>query len=317
MVSPNHSQKWALSSSLVSSTFLWIGIHSFAPLSAQNAQPLYLEIRPLFENGEHLGQVYHFRNVGLIQCPNGDLLAFVEARHGVSDHKEKDVLMRRSKDRGITWGPYEPIWGDLEEDHAGWKDPAPVVDETTGRLFYFMNTNESEKRLFYMTSDDSDHTWSDPIRIPDRLLRDNWKRWRNCPGPGIQLKRGQQQDSKSGANILWQEDFALPDGATHDTGTSAWHIAAPDGRFPGSGVNKHKFRLLASDDVAISNRHSSTIKISNPTARGLTPKASIDFEKHCFEGNVGRDRGSRCLNQQCAARRDPLQRYHERSFRGQ
>lgn len=152
-------------------------------------EPFHHEIRPLFENGEHFGQVYRFRNVGLIQCPNGDLLAFVEARHGVSDHNEKDVLMRRSKDRGITWGPYEEVWGHLDEDHAGWKDPAPVVDQTTGRLFYFMNTNESEKRLFYMTSDDSGYTWSDPIRIPDSLLRPEWKRWRNNPGPGIQLKR--------------------------------------------------------------------------------------------------------------------------------
>lgn len=159
-------------------------------LTAQDSEPFYYEIRPLFENGEHLGQVYRFRNVGLIQCPNGDLLAFVEARHGVSDHAEKDVLMRRSKDRGITWGPYEGVWGLLEEDDTGWKDPAPVVDEATGRLFYFMNTNESEKRLFFMTSDDNGYTWSDPIRIPDSLLRPEWKRWRNNPGPAIQLRHG-------------------------------------------------------------------------------------------------------------------------------
>ncbi len=161
-----------------------------SPLIAQDQEPFLYEIRPLFENGEHLGNTYRFRNVGLIQCPNGDLLAFVEARYAVSDHSEKDVLMRRSTNRGITWGPYEEVWGHLDEDHAGWKDPAPVVDETTGRLFYFMNTNESEKRLFYMTSDDNGYTWSDPIRIPDSLLRPEWKRWRNNPGPGIQLKVG-------------------------------------------------------------------------------------------------------------------------------
>lgn len=160
------------------------------PLYAQDPKPFLYEIRPLFENGEHLGNKYRFRNVALIQCPNGDLLAFVEARHEVNDHSEKDVLMRRSKDRGLTWGPYEEVWGLLEEDDAGWKDPAPVVDETTGRLFYFMNTNETEKRLFYMTSDDSGYIWSDPIRIPDSLLKPEWKRWRNNPGPGIQLKVG-------------------------------------------------------------------------------------------------------------------------------
>ncbi|MBT5816320.1 MAG: exo-alpha-sialidase [Opitutales bacterium] len=164
-----------------------------SPMTAEDQEPFYYEIRPLFENGKHLGKVYRFRNVGLIQCPSGDLLAFVEARFAVSDHSEKDVLMRRSTDRGITWGPYEEVWGHLEEDDAGWKDPAPVVDETTGRLFYFMNTNESEKRLFYMTSDDNGYTWSDPIRIPDSLLRPEWKRWRNNPGPGIQLKVGKHK----------------------------------------------------------------------------------------------------------------------------
>ena len=163
---------------------------AFVPLSAQEPEPFLYEIRPLFENGEHLKNQYRFRNVALIQCPNGDLLAFVEARHEVNDHSEKDVLMRRSKDRGLSWGPYEEVWGLLEEDNAGGKDPAPVVDETTGRLFYFMNTNETEKRLFYMTSDDSGYSWSDPIRIPDSLLKPEWKRWRNNPGPGIQLKIG-------------------------------------------------------------------------------------------------------------------------------
>lgn len=175
-------------------TFIFLGSIVFgclcAPLPAQGKEPFHFEIRPLFENGEHLGNKYRFRNVALIQCSNGDLLAFVEARHEVNDHSEKDVLMRRSQDRGLTWGPYEEVWGYLEEDDAGWKDPAPVVDVTTGRLFYFMNTNETEKRLFYMTSDDNGYTWSDPIRIPDSLLKPEWKRWRNNPGPAIQLKLG-------------------------------------------------------------------------------------------------------------------------------
>ena len=199
-----------------------------AQVSAQTSSSFFHEIRPLFENGEHFGQVYRFRNVGLIQSPNGDLLAFVEARHGVSDHNEKDVLLRRSTDRGLTWGPYERIWGHLPEDDAGWKDPTPVVDETTGRLFYFMNTNESEKRLFYMISDDSGFTWSDPIRIPDSLLRDDWKRWRNCPGPGIQLRHGPfkhrllipghivtKQDRHH--SVVWYSD---DHGAT-------WHVSEP------------------------------------------------------------------------------------------
>ena len=45
------------------------------PLSGQTQDPFLYEIRPLFENGEHFGKDYRFRNVGLIQVPNGDLLA--------------------------------------------------------------------------------------------------------------------------------------------------------------------------------------------------------------------------------------------------
>ena len=201
---------------------------SHTPLSAQEPDPFYYEIRPLFENGEHLGNVYRFRNVGLIQCANGDLLAFVEARHEVSDHSEKDVLMRRSTDRGITWGPYEEVWGHLEEDDAGWKDPAPVVDETTGRLFYFMNTNESEKRLFYMTSDDNGYTWSDPIRIPDSLLRPEWKRWRNNPGPGIQLRVGKYKNRMLiPGHIVTHEDRHFSVVWYSDDHGASWQVSEP------------------------------------------------------------------------------------------
>lgn len=207
---------------------LALNLASNGAFSQETSEPFYHEIRPLFENGEHLGQVYRFRNVGLIQCSNGDLLAFVEARHDVSDHSEKDVLMRRSQDRGITWGPYEEVWGHLDEDNAGWKDPAPVVDETTGRLFYFMNTNESEKRLFYMTSDDNGYTWSDPIRIPDNLLRPEWKRWRNNPGPGIQLKVGEYKHRMViPGHIVTHEDRHFSVVWYSDDHGESWQVSEP------------------------------------------------------------------------------------------
>ena len=49
-------------------------------------RPFHHEIRPLFTNGVHYGQRYRFRNVGLIQCSNGDLLAFPIAPVTVPQH---------------------------------------------------------------------------------------------------------------------------------------------------------------------------------------------------------------------------------------
>ena len=260
----------------VSSILFSVTIFGFlnVPLSAQEQEPFHYEIRPLFENGEHLGRTYRFRNVGLVQCPNGDLLAFVEARHDVSDHSEKDVLMRRSKDRGLTWGPIEEVWGHLEEDDAGWKDPAPVVDVTTGRLFYFMNTNESEKRLFYMTSDDSGYTWSDPIRIPDSLLRPEWKRWRNNPGPAIQLKIGKHKhrmlipghivtDEDRHFSVVWYSD---------DHGES-WQVSEP--------------AVQGSDEVSLVELGDGRVLMNIRSHGELDPGLDPDYRNFMYSDNGG------------------------------
>ena len=261
----------------VSLLLLIVGLLSLSlmvKLSAETGSAFYHEIRPLFKNGAHFGNVYRFRNVGLIQCPNGDLLAFVEARHGVSDHNEKDVLMRRSNDRGLTWGPYEQIWGQLDEDDAGWKDPAPVVDEATGRLFYFMNTNESEKRLFYLTSDDSGHTWSDPIRIPDSLRRDEWKRWRNCPGPGIQLRRGQYKDRLLiPGHIVTKEDRHQAVVWYSDDHGANWQVSDP--------------AVMGSDEISIVELEDGRVLMNIRSHGELDPGLDPRYRNFMYSDNGG------------------------------
>lgn len=244
------------------------------PISAQDQEPFLYEVRPLFENGEHSGNTYRFRNVGLIQCPNGDLLAFVEARYAVSDHSEKDVLMRRSTDRGITWGPYEAVWGHLDEDHAGWKDPAPVVDEKTGRLFYFMNTNESEKRLFYMTSDDNGYNWSDPIRIPDSLLRPEWKRWRNNPGPGIQLKLGKYKHRMLiPGHIVTHEDRHFSVVWYSDDHGETWQVS--------------ETAVQGSDEVSIVELSDGRVLMNIRSHGDLDPGLDPDYRNFMYSKNGG------------------------------
>jgi len=44
---------------------------------------------------------------------DGDLLAWGEARHGsCSDYAPTDLVMKRSKDNGLTWSPLEILFAE-------------------------------------------------------------------------------------------------------------------------------------------------------------------------------------------------------------
>ena len=54
-----------------------------------------------------------FRIPALIKAPNGDLLAFCEGRvNNELDAGDIDLVMRRSKDNGKSWGKLKIIWDD-------------------------------------------------------------------------------------------------------------------------------------------------------------------------------------------------------------
>ena len=140
-----------------------------------------------------------FRIPALVQAANGDLLAFCEARQG-GDASEIDLVLKRSTDFGLSWGPLQVV---QESDHfrhlyganpppitVG--NPAPVVDrldpQHAGRI-WLPFTIEND-RVFVCHSDDHGRRWSEPREITVDVKRENWGWYATGPVHSIQLQRG-------------------------------------------------------------------------------------------------------------------------------
>lgn len=140
-----------------------------------------------------------FRIPAIIMAPNGDLLAFCEARQG-GDASEIDLVLKRSSDQGKTWGPIEVVQesddfrtllGDaVSEITIG--NPAPVVDrlnpEKPGRI-WLPFTVEND-RVFIVSSDDSGRTWSERKEITREVKLEDWGWYATGPVHSIQIEKG-------------------------------------------------------------------------------------------------------------------------------
>ncbi|HVU83417.1 MAG TPA: sialidase family protein [Puia sp.] len=162
------------------------------------AQPKQAEV---FVSGQDGYKSY--RIPALICLPDGELLAFCEGRvAGSGDFGNIDIVMKRSRDRGHSWGSLQKLV-DAGSLQAG--NPAPVVDLTDpaypgGRIFLFYNTGnnqESEVRkgngkreVLYITSADNGLTWSDPVNITAMVHPADWRSYANTPGHAMQFTNG-------------------------------------------------------------------------------------------------------------------------------
>ena len=162
------------------------------PVAAQAREPL-----TLFQNGT---EGYNaFRIPALIQAANGDLLAFCEARES-GDASEIDLVMKRSRDRGITWGAIQVVQesGDFESLFGADPppitvgNPAPVVDlmdpDRPGRI-WLPFTLEND-RVFVVFSDDHGASWSDRREITQDVKHPDWGWYATGPVHSIQIQRG-------------------------------------------------------------------------------------------------------------------------------
>lgn len=138
----------------------------------------------VFKAGEEGYDTY--RIPALVSAPDGTLLAFAEGRrNGAGDAGNIDLIMKRSTDDGKTWGPIEMVWDDADNTCG---NPAPVFDESTGRLLLMMtwnlgsdtesmiNTGRSAdtRRVFLTYSDDMGRSWSEPRELTSQLKNPSW-----------------------------------------------------------------------------------------------------------------------------------------------
>ncbi len=185
--------------------YLIISIRSFSQTS---------ERVPVFTSGSEGHRTY--RIPAIISLPGGDLLAFCEGRvNDAGDFGDINIVMKRSSDDGKTWNVLQTIV-DYESLQAG--NPAPIVDRIDpdfpqGRIFLFYNTgnnHENEIRkgnglreVWYKSSTDNGHTWSEPINITTQTHRpkqpqvnpaynfnEDWRSYANTPGHAVQFSSG-------------------------------------------------------------------------------------------------------------------------------
>lgn len=172
------------------------------------------EYNYVFENG--LEGYACYRIPAIIKAPNGNLLAFAEARKkDCNDFGDIDLVLKKSSDGGRSWGPLEVIL-DNQLQKSG--DPAPVVDALDpaypgGRIFLlYINGSASEndvlnlrgvREVLYVTSTDNGKTWTDPVNITLQVHKPNlpavnpafnypedWRTVANTPGHALQFTRG-------------------------------------------------------------------------------------------------------------------------------
>ena len=148
------------------------------------------------EQGAHT-----YRIPALIVTKTGTLLAFAEARRaGSGDAGDIDLVVRRSTDCGDTWGEIITVWDDGTNTCG---NPAPVVEQKTGRIYLPMTWNHGldherdiiesasrEPRRPYITySDDDGLTWAKAKELAD-LRQPYWGWYATGPGNAIQMTKG-------------------------------------------------------------------------------------------------------------------------------
>lgn len=137
---------------------------------------------------------YHnYRVPGIVRSPGGVILATAEARRGGGgDWDRNDILLRRSLDHGVTWGPRQVV-----VDHATY-GPGPVsnfvmISDTQEGVVHALFCH-NYARVFALRSTDDGATFSAPVEITPMLLpfRDHypWRVIATGPGHGIQLASG-------------------------------------------------------------------------------------------------------------------------------
>jgi len=147
-----------------------------------------------------------YRIPALIKTKSGAMLAFAEGRkNNCADEGDIDLVVKRSTDGGKTWSPLSVIWSDGVHTCG---NPAPVVDQHTGKIHLLMTWNDGDddigeinsgtskntRRVFVTSSSDDGKTWETPKEITTTVKQPNWGWYATGPCHGIQLTQGPHKD---------------------------------------------------------------------------------------------------------------------------
>lgn len=145
---------------------------------------------------------YSYRIPTLIKT-NKTVLAFAEGRkNSTSDFGDIDIVLRRSRDNGISWGPVQLIY---DRDTMAVQNPVPIFLEAENKVILLFNTThlsehdilntdyhpKDQRRAYVTTSTDEGVSWSAPKEITRMVKRSHWRWHALGPVHGIQLRHGQ------------------------------------------------------------------------------------------------------------------------------
>ena len=187
------------------------------------------DLKALLAEGTQIpevGDYLLYRIPGLVEAPNGDLLAYFECRMG-GDWSAIDVCMRRSADGGKTWS--DQVLLASGHGRVTMNNPVMIVDGERIHLLYC----EAYKRLYHRVSHDSGYTWSAPVELTEQVDASTGFFW-SClaPGPGHGIR------TAAGRLIvpIWFAFNRLDTYSHHpslvttlfsDDGGKSWRVGAP------------------------------------------------------------------------------------------
>lgn len=142
-----------------------------------------------------------YRIPSLVMAANGFLLAFCEGRkNSLADYGRIDIVVKRSKDGGKTWGKAHIVASDGVNTSG---NPCPIVDRQTGAVCVvfcknFADDKESQiisgeklpRSIWKTFSFENGIRWTKPERISQQVRLDNWTWYATGPCHGIQTKSG-------------------------------------------------------------------------------------------------------------------------------
>ncbi|MGW1716172.1 exo-alpha-sialidase [Streptomyces sp. NPDC002156] len=170
-----------------------------SPAGAEQSTPTAtFEQQVLFRASQDPGYAC-YRIPAVVRTLKGTLLAFSEGRKdNCGDAGDIDIVVKRSTDDGVTWGPLQVVDDGGVDTHG---NPAPIVDRETGRILLAETWNTGrgggncpvpcDRSPHLQYSDDDGLTWSEPRDLSAEIMPPEWNSW-YATGPvhGIQLTRG-------------------------------------------------------------------------------------------------------------------------------
>ena len=198
----------------------------------------------------------YFRIPAVVATTGTTLLAFAEGRtQGGSDSGNIDLVVRRSRDGGCTWGRIVLV-ADDGSDTIG--NPAPVYDSVTRKVLLLATgnggqmtgrgiaagraTGASTRRVYQFTSADEGKSWSRK-EITRSVKKTGWRWYATGPGHGLQINGGPHRGrlvvtgvhsiGPSGSDLGTEHKYSGTHAIVSDDHGRTWRIGFVDSTYDG------------------------------------------------------------------------------------